>query len=86
VFALWYRVRDGTLTRVECSLAMAPQQAVIHTLLVRGQRITAAKTRRFCGKLLQLESALWTFVRVPGVEPTNNRPLAVTRAQRRVPQ
>jgi transposase len=72
VFALWYRVRAGTLTRAAFSLAMAPQQALIHALLVSGQGISADKTRRFCDNLLQLEPALWTFVRVPGVEPTNN--------------
>jgi transposase len=73
VFARWYRVRDGTLTRAGFSLAIAPQHALIHTLLVTGQKISTEKTRRFCGNLLHLESALWTFVRVPGVEPTNNR-------------
>jgi transposase len=80
VFALWYHVRDGTLTRADFSLAMAPLQALIHTLLVCGQGINAAKTRRFCDNLLHLEPALWTFVRVPGVEPTNN---SAERALRR---
>jgi transposase len=80
VFALWYRVRDGTLTRADFSLAMAPQHALIHTLLVCGQRISTEKTRRFCDNLLKLEPALWTFVRVPGVEPTNN---SAERALRR---
>lgn len=80
IFALWYRVRDGTLTRAEFSLAMAPQQALIHTLLVSGQAISTEKTRRFCDKLRQVEPALWTFVRVPGVEPTNN---SAERALRR---
>jgi transposase len=38
-----------------------------------------------CGKLLKAESRLWTFVRVAGVEPTNNtaersiRPAALWR-------
>ena len=27
---------------------------------------------KFCENLLNLESALWTFARVEGVEPTNN--------------
>ena len=80
VFALWYRVRDGTLTRAAFSLAMAPQQGLIHALLVCGQGISTEKTRRFCDNLLQLEPALWTFVRVPGVEPTNN---SAERALRR---
>ena len=37
-----------------------------------------AKTAATCRELLKLAPALWTFVEVPGVEPTNNaaeRPL-----------
>jgi transposase len=36
------------------------------------------KTRHRCANILQVETCLWTFVRVAGVEPTNNnaeRPL-----------
>ena len=32
-----------------------------------------AKTVRTLRKILQVEEALWTFVYVPGIEPTNNR-------------
>ena len=39
-----------------------------------------AKTEAFCKNLLKLEPALWTFVRIEGVEPTNN---AAERALRR---
>jgi hypothetical protein len=45
---------------------------LIHALLVTGHGISTEKTRRFCDNLLHLEPALWAFVRVPGVEPTNN--------------
>lgn len=31
------------------------------------------KMRRTCRNLLKLETSLWTFVRVEGVEPTNNQ-------------
>src|SRR5439155_8862155 len=31
-----------------------------------------ARIAKFCGNLIQLESALWTFAKVEGVEPTNN--------------
>ncbi|WP_287257085.1 MULTISPECIES: transposase [unclassified Moorena] len=40
-----------------------------------------AKTVRTARELLKLEAALWTFVYVPGVEPTNN---AAERALRTV--
>jgi transposase len=31
-----------------------------------------ARVAKFCENLLNLESALWTFAWVEGVEPTNN--------------
>jgi hypothetical protein len=49
-------------------------------LLATGWEIAHAKTRHLCENLLKLEPALWTFVTVPGVEPTNN---AAERALRR---
>ena len=41
-------------------------------LLQAGARLRHKKTRRTCRNTLKLEKALWTFVRVEGVEPTNN--------------
>ena len=41
-------------------------------LLQRGTQCGCAPTATFCTNLLALEPALWTFVRVAGVEPTNN--------------
>jgi hypothetical protein len=40
--------------------------------LDEGAHLTHAQTRHTCANLLKLEPALWTFVRVEGVEPTNN--------------
>ena len=47
-------------------------------LLRDGTALSHDKTRRTCQNILKWESALWTFVYVEGVEPTNNsaeRPL-----------
>ena len=44
----------------------------IHTLLEKGAVCRNQKTARFCKNLLAIKPALWTFVRVEGVEPTNN--------------
>jgi transposase len=80
LFRAWYKVRDGTRSRrwlarlVEDGLR--PDVAV---LLRRGADCGCARTEALCGNLLALEAALWTFVSVEGVEPTNN---AVERALR----
>ena len=38
----------------------------------KGEKTPLAKTVRTAQKLLKVESALWTFVQTPGLEPTNN--------------
>jgi transposase len=78
MFALWYRVRDGTLSRADFQVAMQPIQTRVGELLREGTTLSHDKTRRTCERILKIEPALWTFVRVEGVEPTNNdaeRPL-----------
>ena len=80
LFARWYQVRDGTLGRATLTLLVAPLQAELHALLEAGRAIRHAKTRHLCEHLLALEPALWTFVTVSGVEPTNN---SAERALRR---
>jgi transposase len=72
LFGLWQRVRDGTLSRTDFQTAMQPIQTRVGELLREGVTLACAKTRRTCQHILQLEVALWTFVRVEGVEPTNN--------------
>ncbi len=72
MFALWYRVRDGTLSRAEFQRQMAPLQARVGRLVRAGMRRRHAQTRHTCARLLTLEDALWTFVTTEGVEPTNN--------------
>jgi len=71
-FGLWYRVRDGTLPRAAFVRAMAPLQAQVMALLTEGMTLEHAKTRRACANIRKLAPALWTFVTVDGVEPTNN--------------
>jgi len=80
LFALWYRVRDGTLSRAAFQEAVVPVRAEVGTLLRAGQALTHARTGGTCDHLVALEPALWTFVSVEGVEPTNN---AAERALRR---
>jgi transposase len=72
MFGLWHRIRDGTLSRTGFQTAMQPIQARVGDLLREGTTLSCDKTRHTCENILKLEVALWTFVRVEGVEPTNN--------------
>jgi transposase len=72
VFHWWYRVRDGTLQRSSMRTYIAQQRPWLRALLEEGSVCGCAKTAAVCRELLQLEAALWTFLRVEGVEPTNN--------------
>src|SRR6185295_20152431 len=53
-------------------------QQRVKELMYAGTQSGHYKTRHTCANIMQIETALWTFVRVEGVEPTNNnaeRPL-----------
>jgi transposase len=72
LFTWWHRVRDGTLARSTFRTYMGPLRQRVEGLLFLGRRCGHAPTAATCREILALAPALWTFVRVPGVEPTNN--------------
>ncbi len=72
VFHWWHRVRDGTLSRATLRTYIDGQRPWLRDLLERGTECGCAKAEALCRSLLEWEPALWTFVRVEGVEPTNN--------------
>ncbi len=72
MFGWWHRVRDGTLTRARFKVCMRCLRARVEALLLEGSLLGNTSTARTCAKLLKTSEALWTFVRVEGVEPTNN--------------
>ncbi len=72
LFAWWYRVRDGTLARASFRVYVGPLRQRVEALLREGTGCGHPKTEATCREILTLAPALWTFVRVPGVEPTNN--------------
>jgi len=72
MFRLWHRVRDGTLSRKEFQLAMKPVRRRIEALLEVGCGLTCAKVSGMCKEILKLREALFTFVDMEHVEPTNN--------------
>jgi transposase len=72
MFHWWHRVCDGTLAHVSFASYMRPVRQEMERLLEAGQTCGVPKTEGSCREILQLRQALWTFVRHPGVEPTNN--------------
>ena len=72
LFEWWHRVRDGTTTRVALRSKVATMRFAFRENLRRGVACDHAKTAGTCRELLASEPHLWTFVRVEGVEPTNN--------------
>jgi hypothetical protein len=80
VFRLWHQVTDGVLNRRRFQRLIVPVRQRVTELLDEGSNCRSGKTRGTCRQIRTLEEALWTFVRVQGVEPTNN---AAERALRR---
>jgi transposase len=80
LFACWHRVREGTLSRGSFQRAAGTIRRLVKSLLEEGaayrpqprEQSARDRTARTCRQLLKLEPALWLFVRVEGVEPTNN--------------
>ena len=87
LFHFWHRARDGTLKRATLRVYMRALRARVKVLLTEGavdphpeesrtdekcSGCEACKTSKTCKKLLSQFESLWTFVRVEGVEPTNN--------------
>jgi transposase len=72
MFQWWHRVRDGTLSRASFQEKMQDVQTRVGDLLREGTSCDEEKTAGTCRHILRFEEALWTFVRVEGVEPTNN--------------
>jgi transposase len=79
-FKLWHKARDGDLPRERLAASMKSVRRSVKKLLPAGARCGQQKTERTCANVLAVERSLWTFVRVVGVEPTNN---AAERALRR---
>ena len=80
LFEDWYQVRDGTVSREEFQVKVGILRQGFKTeleeaVLLLGspkEKSPLAKTLGTCKELLKWESALWTFARHLGVEPTNN--------------
>ncbi len=72
MFTWWHRVREGTLARSTFRSYMTLLRREVERLLEAGSQCGVAKTEGMCREILKRREALWTFVQVEGVEPTNN--------------
>jgi transposase len=72
MFTWWHRVREGTLRRSTFRSYMSSLRRDVERLLEAGSRCGMRETAGTCRDILKRREALWTFVQVAGVEPTNN--------------
>jgi transposase len=72
MFRMWHRVRDGTMPRWLFYFHMIDVRKEVGTLLREGIHCAHSRTAGTCADILAKEDALWTFVSLKGVEPTNN--------------
>lgn len=70
LFALWSKVRDGTISQRSFRRQMQSIRQRVDALLLRGYYNPL--TYNFCKELVEHRDHLWTFVEVDGVQPTNN--------------
>ena len=72
MFHLWHRMREGTMTRKDFQKRMGRLRSHVVARLREGTGCSTRAVAGRCREILELEPALWTFVYVEGVEPTNN--------------
>ncbi len=72
MFHWWHRVRDGTMARADFEKAMPAVERRVGRLLREAVVCAEGRTAGMAAAILKLEPAMWTFVCVEGLEPTNN--------------
>jgi transposase len=72
LFSLWHKFKNGHIKRRTLQNNMSHIQSEMKELLYSGSSLETEKIKRMSANLLLHWPALWTFSRVPGVEPTNN--------------
>jgi transposase len=72
LFGAWHAFQAGTIDRQRLRALIAPLERRLGQTLLEGAFGDDATVAKFCENLIALESALWTFAKVEGVEPTNN--------------
>jgi transposase len=72
LFGWWQLLREGSWCWTTFQSSARWLRGGFREELVRGASCACPKTAATCQELLKVEPALWTFVRVPGIDPTNN--------------
>src|SRR3954447_20217161 len=72
LFHWWHKYRDGEMAWSTFLGYARPIRWGVRQALDRGGACASAKTAATCRNLLEGEEHLWTFLRVRGIEPTNN--------------
>jgi transposase len=72
LFGAWADLRADPTQRPRFVRRARQYQWRLRRVLEQGQQCGCDKTANFCTALLKLWPALWTFVTVPGIAPTNN--------------
>jgi transposase len=72
LFNYWHDYKAGRLDRATFLAWMAPVQAQVEAVLERAVASGIDRLAGSCANILAHRAALWTFVHVDGVEPTNN--------------
>lgn len=72
LFGHWHAFKAGVIDRADLAERLEPVRLAVRTALRWGAARKIPKLSGFCQNLLDREETLWTFVRVEGVEPTNN--------------
>ena len=72
VFEYWRGFEEGKLSRDELKTWMTPVKRRFEVTLERVVAADLADCSGSCADILAHKPALWTFVDVPGVDPTNN--------------
>jgi transposase len=73
LFAWRRRLREGRWSRSTWQQQMSGLRQSFRQELQWGTRVRCKKTAATCRELLTKERALWTFVRMPEIDETNNR-------------
>lgn len=79
IFPVWKDFKAGATDRETLQRCLRSVRKEIKLLLEEGICLRGTKAAVFCQNLLDIEPALWTFLREDGVEPTNNHAERVLR-------
>jgi transposase len=72
IFAYWFDFKEGRVTREQLDARIAPVRADFERTLRRAINANIKGLSGSCSDIWEHREALWTFVDVDGMEPTNN--------------